>query len=473
MLQQFGWLRRALVPEGADERAFLPAALEIVETPPSPTARIAALAICALFTCGLTWAWFGKVDLVAVAPGKIIASGRTKIVQPAEIGTVRAIHVEEGQAVKAGDVLIELDRTTSDAEHAHAAHDLEYAELDVARLRSLLGSGNGDPFAAATDADPANVAAARLQAAAQRAEEQAKLGTIDRSIAEKQAEVAEAQSSIAKIDAQLPLATERAEIRRKGIESGFGSRLLYLEAETQATDLETSRPLEQHKLEEAEAAVAAARLSRQQTEAEFTKGVAADLTRAQEQQNAAAEALTKASERNRLERLVAPVDGIVQGLAVHTLGAVVTPAQQLLNVVPSAGGLEVEAIVDNRDIGFVSRGQRAEVKVETFPFTRYGLLHGAVEQISVDATAGEDQDGRRIEGTVKPADEPGAVRGAQHLVYVAHVALNETQMRVDERMVDLIPGMAVTVEIKTGRRRVLDYLLSPIGDYLHDSFHER
>jgi hemolysin D len=466
-------LGRLIPRDPMAERAFLPAALEIVETPPSPTVRVTALAICAVFTIGIIWAWVGKVDVVAVAPGKIVASGRTKIVQPAEIGTVRAIHVDEGQRVKAGDVLIELDPTTSTAEREHAARDLEHAQLDIARLNSLLGDAAADPFAALANTDPADIAAARRQAAAQRVEQEAKLGAIDRTLAAKKAEVAEARATIAQIDAALPIAAERADIRRDGVESGFGSRLAYLEAENQATQLQTSRPIEQHKLEEAQAAVEAAKRSHEQTEAEYTRTLASDLTRAQEQANAAAEALAKATERNRLQRLVAPVDGTVEGLAVHTLGAVVTPAQQLLAVVPTEGGIDIEAMIDNRDIGFVSAGQKAEIKVETFPYTRYGLLHGMVRDVSMDAVALEERDDRPMNGTRKAADEPSAIQRAQHLVYAARVTMDRTSMAIDGRNVELIPGMAVTVEIKTGRRRVLDYLLSPLGDAMHDSLRER
>jgi hemolysin D len=461
------------VPEGVTERQFLPAALEIVDTPASPTARYTALAICAIFTIGLVWAWFGRVDIIAIAPGKIIASNRTKVVQPLEIATVRAIHVDEGQHVRKGDLLIELDPTFSAAEHDRAVKDLEHARLDIARLQFLLGGGSGDdPFTHIPGADPADLEAARRQTDAQQAAQQAKIAGIDRTLAEKRAEAAGVRSTLAKIEAQLPLARQREEIRQKGAESGYGSQLSYIEAQQQLIDLETERPVEQHKLEEADATIAAAERYREQTQAEYASGLANDLSKAEEQANAATEALTKADAMTEQQSLTAPVDGIVQGLTIHTIGGVVTPAQQLLTVVPSDGGLAVEAIVENRDIGFVKVGQTAAIKVETFPFTRYGLLRGTVTEVSMDSVQGASE-GRPAEGAGRSADEPAAVERSARLVYSAHVALPVSQMKIDDRMVDLIPGMAVTVEIKTGRRRVLDYLLSPLGDYLHDSFHER
>lgn len=455
------------------ERAFLPAALEIIETPASPTARLTALGICAVFAIALIWAAFGKVDEVAVAPGKIIASGRTKVIQPFEIGTVRAIHVQEGDRVKAGDVLIELDPTTSTAEHDRAAKDLARARLDIVRLKHLLGQAPAGGWPEIAGADPNDLRSAQIQEAAQRNEQQAKLDSIDRTLAEKEADAAGVRATLAKIAQELPVAEERAAIRKKGIESGFGSEISYLEAEQQALDLKTEKPVEEQKLLSAEAAIDAARQYRQQTAAEFEKGLLVDLAKAQEQADAATEALEKATQRGKLERLTAPVDGVVQGLTVHTLGGVVTPAEQVLTVVPSEGGLEVEAIVDNKDIGFVSKGQKAEIKVETFPFTRYGLRHGVVSDVSMDSVAGDSPDSRAGSGPRKASDEPAAIERSRHLIYTAHVTLDRPEMLVDGREVPLIPGMAVTAEIKTGRRSVLSYLLSPLNDYWRSSLRER
>jgi hemolysin D len=163
---------------------------------------------------------------------------------------------------------------------------------------------------------------------------------------------------------------------------------------------------------------------------------------------------------------------VVQQLAIHTIGGVVTPAQALLVVVPSESQLEIEAMVSNRDIGFVHSGQEAEIKVDTFNFTRYGLLHGRVLNVSQDAVIRERQDNRSNErtlGTQNETSEPNS----QELNYSARVSLDRTQMRIDDRMVNLSPGMAVTVEIKTGSRRILSYLLSPLVRYNHDSLRER
>ena len=182
--------------------------------------------------------------------------------------------------------------------------------------------------------------------------------------------------------------------------------------------------------------------------------------------------LAKAEERTKLQRLTAPVDGVVQQLSVHTVGGVVTPAQQLAVVVPSDAVLEVEAMISNRDIGFVHVGQDAQIKVDTFNFTRYGLLHGKVLSVSQDAIARDvpsDSEKDKASGAESTSSEPKG----QELSYAARVSLDQTQMQVDDALANLSPGMAVTVEIKTGSRSVMSYLLSPLIKYKHDVMRER
>jgi hemolysin D len=170
---------------------------------------------------------------------------------------------------------------------------------------------------------------------------------------------------------------------------------------------------------------------------------------------------------------LSPIDGTVQQLAIHTVGGVVTPAQQLMVIVPADSHLEAEAMISNRDIGFVSPGQAAEVKVDTFNFTRYGLLQGKVVSVSQDAIVRDkppDKSGApKSDGALSDSSEPEG----QELLYSARVSLDETQMQIEDRVVNLAPGMAVTVEIKTGTRRLIEYVMSPLLRYRHESLRER
>ena len=170
--------------------------------------------------------------------------------------------------------------------------------------------------------------------------------------------------------------------------------------------------------------------------------------------------------------LTAPVDGVVQQLAVHTVGGIVTPAQALAVVVPADSHIEIEAMVSNRDIGFVHAGQEAEIKIDTFSFTRYGLLNGKVLSVSQDAITRDkpqDKSDAKTPGAESTSSEPKG----QEMNYAARVSLDRTQMQVEDRLVNLSPGMAVTVEIKTGTRRIISYLLSPVLRYKQEVLRER
>ena len=363
-----------------DELAFLPAALEIVETPPSPVGRAVAFTIIAVFAVALAWACIGTVDIVAVAPGKIIPSGRTKIIQPFETGVVRAIHVRDGQSVKAGDVLIELDPTMTGAELGHFKSDLIAAQLDVARLRAALAAkddpARGAQAAAGCAADLVEMH--RRFLVSQTAEQNAKLAAIDGQVAQKEAERATIRASIEKLKAIIPPLEERVEIRKHMFNKELGSKLVYL---TELQDLLGQQQeilVQESRLSETESAIAALAETRLKTVAEYERGLFDDLSKAEQKLAGLGQDIIKAEQRTSLQNLTAPVEGVVQQLAMHTIGGVVTPAQALMVIVPAESRLEIEAMISNRDIGFVEVGQDAAIKVDAFNFTRYGLLHGKV-----------------------------------------------------------------------------------------------
>nr|WP_291666609.1 HlyD family type I secretion periplasmic adaptor subunit [Bosea sp. (in: a-proteobacteria)] len=455
------------------ELAFLPAALEIVETPPSPLGRVIGLSIISIFAAALAWACIGTVDIVAVAPGKIVPSDRTKMIQPFETGVVRAIKVHDGQKVRAGDVLIDLDTTAVDAELGHLQGDLMAARLDIARLQAAI-AGKDDPVAAFVppkDAPPDLLEVYRGMLVSQSSEQKAKLATIDSQLAQKVAERDTIQASVDKLKSTIVPLQQRVEIREQLYQKELGSKVTYL-AELQ--DLVGQRQdilVQEKRGSETNAAVAALTETRAKTVAEYERSLFDDLSKARQKAAGLERDIVKTAQRKNLQRLTAPVDGMVQQLAVHTVGGVVTPAQTLLYIVPAEGRLEIEAMVSNRDIGFVSAGQEAAVKIDTFNFTRYGLLRGTILSVSQDAIARDKvPDGAdKAAGASNESSEP---RGRE-LLYSARISLDRTQLAIEDKQVNLSPGMAVTAEIKTGRRRIISYLLSPLARYQHDSLRER
>src|SRR5437763_11165916 len=446
------------------ELAFLPAALEIVETPPSPVGRAIGATIIAVFVLTLVWACLGTVDIVATAPGKIVPSGRSKVIQPFETGVVRAIHVRDGDSVKAGQVLIELDPTINRADSEHLKSDLVSAQLDVARLKAALADA-ADPIAAfhpPEGAPPTLVASQRQHLLSQTAEIRSKLGALDRQLAQREAERATSAAMITKVEALIPLLQAQVDVRKTLYEHETGSKLIYLQTLQQLVEQQKELAVQKSKFNEAAEAAAAIKETRTQTRAEYRRALHDDLGKIEPKAAGLAQDLVKAEQRTRLQALSAPIDGVVQQLAVHTVGGVVTPAQPLLVVVPTDSRLEIEAMVSNRDVGFIEPGQDAEIKVATFNFTRYGLLQGRVLSISQDAVGKDDLADPAKDKSPQGAQAAKASADEQGPVYAARISLDRKQMQIEDKQVNLSPGMAVTTEIKTGERRIIDYLLSPL-----------
>jgi hemolysin D len=463
---------RAEIRRREQEIAFLPAALEITETPPSPVGRAIGASIIGVFCVALVWASLGRMDIVATAEGKIVPGGRTKLIQPFETGVVRAIHVRDGQTVKAGDVLIELDPTMIEADQEREKSDLAAAELDVARLRAALADDPLAAFRPPQGANPAQVEMYRQFLINQRAEQNAKVAEIGRQLGQKQAERSTTSANVAKIQATIPVLQERVDIHKTLLDKGLASKVIYLTEMQDLVGLQQDILVQQSRLSEADASIALLNETREKTAVEYRRTVYDALSKAEQKAASLAQDVIKAEQRTKLQRLTAPVDGVVQQLAVHTVGGVVTPAQALAVVVPTETPLEIEAMLSNRDIGFVHAGQRAEIKVDTFNFTRYGLLHGEVLSVSSDAITRERQQGASNDRTPGAATSTSEPQG-QELEYAARISLDRTDMQVDEKVVKLGPGMAVTAEIKTGSRRMISYLLSPLARYKQEALRER
>ena len=366
------------------ELEFLPAALEIVETPASAVGRIMMGVIVVLVSVAIGWACVGQIDIVATANGRIIPSGQVKVIQPLEIGVVKKIRVADGDHVAAGDVLIENDPTTDAADRDRIARDLMQAELDIARLHAALALDPGT-FVPPPSADPALADAERRQLVAQLAQHKAKIDGLDQQIAAKAAERDQAKATIAKLDDSIPLLQAKADIYDKLRENQLTSQITRLDSERQLSEAKHDRLVTTHQVEGLQAQIASLIQQRIEADAEFRRQTLDALGKATQYAAEQRQELIKAAQRTGFQELRAPVAGTVEQLSVHTIGGVVQPAQTLMVVVPDDSKLEVEAMLPNRDAGFVHAGEAAELKVEAFTYTRYGLLHGMVRSVSRDA----------------------------------------------------------------------------------------
>lgn len=435
------------------ETDFLPAALEVVERPVSPTGRVTAWVLLALLITTLVWLILGKVDVVASATGKVLPSGSVKIVQSAGSGVVAAIHVADGDRVTKGQVLIDLDLTLSSAELEQANKALLAAELDVARSRAVGDAltGRGLHFAP-PPGTPGDISATQQKLiAAQLAEVNSTVAgySAARSAALADARAADAQRN--KFDATLPILDHELDAMNRLDAQGYapGLRLLELQRQRRAEQGDRDVALAQHARAIAEARRLAAQMA--QTRDQAVRQTLAELAKAESEAIQKREEVTKAIRRNGLKRLLSPDNGTVQQLAVHTIGGVIEPARTLMVIVPTHGEIEVEARVLNKDIGFVREGQSAEVKFEAFPFTRYGTVPGSVVSLSRDAVA---------DSKLGPT-------------YVARIRLGRSTIVVDGKPVPLTSGLAVTADIRTGRRRIISWLLSPIQTSVSQAGRER
>lgn len=462
---------------GRVELEFLPAALEILETPASPLGRSIAGVLIAFFVLALAWACIGRIDILATAHGKVVPIGRVKVIQPLEAGIVKTIRVTDGDRVKEGDVLVELDDTAVSAERNRIGYDLLRARLDVARLTALRATfgneGSKVVFVSPPDVPSYEAERTRVATLAQAEQQAAKISTLDQQIAQKTAEAESIAAVIDKLRAGLPYVTEAATMREKLMKMEFGNRIAHLEAQLKLSEQTHELAVQERRTAELLAARKALEWQREQTKAEYENSVLKELTEAEPKAAQFAEDMTKAQKRVNDLTLRAPIDGTVQQLVLYTVGGVVTPAQQLMTIVPADSKVEVEVMVDNKDIGFVRNGDAAEVKIDAFNFTKYGLLHGKVVNVSQDAILRDNPTAqstaeKQLNKSRQTSEPPG-----QQLLYATRIALEQTKIQTENRLADLSPGMAVTAEIKTGDRRIIEYLLSPLLRYKAESLRER
>jgi hemolysin D len=432
---------------------FLPAALEVAERPVSPTARVVTWVLLVGLVLTVAWTVFGRVDVVASAPGSLIPTGNVKLVQSPGAGVVRAIYVRNGDFVRKGQALLDLDPTIVGADLSAAQKALASAGLDIARNRAIADalSGRGLNFVAPAGT-PAEIAdTQRRLIAAQLAEIEATAAGLANARQSAIAEANAARASAARLGDTVPILDRQIARMNRLDARGYapGQRLLELERQRRSEVGEREVALTQ-----IDRGLADARKLEQQireTRESARRIALTDLAKAEAEAIQRSEEVTKTSQMNRFQRLVAPVDGTVQNLEVHTVGGVVEAAKPLMTVVPAQGGLEVEVRILNKDVGFVRTGQEAAVKLEAFPFTRYGTVPGRVRSISRDAVQDKELG----------------------LVYVATITLDRNYVDADGRRYTLAPGLAATVDVKTGTRRIISYLLSPLQTSIAQAGRER
>ncbi|SDG42918.1 HlyD family type I secretion periplasmic adaptor subunit [Paraburkholderia phenazinium] len=442
-------------PRPVQELQFLPANLELIETPTHPAPRWTIRVIVALACVVLLIAVFGRLDIVATAKGKLIPGARVKVIQPAITGVVRQILVHDGQRVTAGRALLVLDATQAAADSDKARSAKIDAALASARARALLtaqqtGSAPVIPTIEGASSDK-QTDAQRFAEGLYR-EYADKLAGAKAELLKRQAELGTTLQEVAKLSATAPLARKEANDYKALAVGSYVAQHDYLEKERTALEQEHELAAQESHAQELKDGIVEQQSVIESTTSQFRREQLDALDKATQQFDQNRDEETKADTRQRLLTLYSPVAGTVQQLSVHTLGGVVTTAQSLMEIVPD-DAVEVEANIENKDIGFINAGQDAIVKIEAFPYTRYGYLRGKVVAVSNDAVQDKDK--------------------KLGLTFVARVRLSTSQMHINNKWINLTPGMEVTAEIKTGRRSVAGYFLDPLMQDAEESLRER
>lgn len=471
------WRDRAKLGDGSKHQnlaEFMPAALELQESPPNPLMRWLAWVLIALFVLTLIWACIGKVDVVSSAEGKIIPGSRVKQIQPLTKGFVKAIHVKEGQFVNQGDALIELDRTITAADQARMQQEYHNASLNLAGAEALQQflvntSALKTSANAKHNLQPSMATEIELNVHAgikpteteillhqqktweQWQQYQAQLSSLHSGLKKVQSEKIGNQETIKKLQQTLPMITKRAQALESLYAKNMASEAEYLELEQQRIERVQDLAAQQQMQQQLNAAINEAQQQINALKADTLGKLLTQIADSRNQIATISEELVKATDMNDKQILYAPVSGYVQQLAINTIGGIVTEAQELMIIVPEEESLEVQVMLGNQDVGFVHKDMAAEIKIHTFPFTKYGLIDATVTHISDDAIIDEKLG----------------------LVYTMHLKMHKSTIRVEAKDVKLIPGMAVTAEVKTTQRRVIEYFLSPLLRYKQESIRER
>jgi len=447
----------------ADPADFSPPLLRIQQKPPPPLAGWMLRLLVGLLAGVLLWAVFGRLDIVAVADGKLVPSSYLKIVQPSEQGIVKEILVREGEKVEAGQVLIRMDAALTDADVKAIQSDFDNKRLALRRIDAQLAGRalerkRGDPPGLYEQVSAQHVANVRAYENAL-AQEKALLGKARH-------DLAAAHATKAKLEQVLPYYIEQERAFEKLTKDGFSGRLMYSDKQRERIEKQQDLRTQEFTIRSNQALIEQSEQKIGQITADYRRQLQTERVDVAAQFEKASQELAKLSHRQALLELRAPQAGIVKDLATHTSGTVAAPGTILMTLVPEGDKLVAEIWVSNQDVGFVREGQQAKLKLSAFQFQKYGLLEGSVVHVNADATEAPSANTRSdaLSGRDRPMGP---------LAFRALVELAGQELVAGGQRYALQPGMQVAGEIHLGTRSILEYLLSPVQKAFHEAARER
>lgn len=437
---------------------FLPSILQLQDQAPSPLPRVVLWIVLALAVALALWAALGRVDVVAVAEGRLVPRSQLRIVQPAEGGVMRELLAREGERVRAGQVLARMDTRAADADAATLRNETALRRLQLRRIDAEL---RGAPLAAQPEDPPQLYAQVEAQREARVRAHEASLAEERSVIARARREMQAAQETRAKLAGALPVLLEQEQAFARLAKDGYAGRLMLSQRSRERLEAEQDLRAQEHRVESARATLEQGERRSAQIVAAWRAQLQAERVESEAQLARQVQEQDKLSHRQALAELRAPADGIVKDLATHTPGAVLAPGAVLMTLVPEREALVAEVWLANHDAGFIVAGQPARLKLASFPFQKYGMVEARVLRVSADSTD------RVAERGGEPA-RPGAA-----FAYRAQLELLDHEMRLGGVRHALLPGMQLSAEIKLEDRTILEYLLSPLLKVAHEAGRER
>lgn len=471
------------------DREFLPSALEVQETPPSPLRLQMLYTICALVVMAFIWSIVGKIDVIATAGGKIQPQGYVKVVESMVNGKVEQILVQNGDRVRAGQKLVMLEANDVQAQHSDIGSQLLSWQAEIIRRQtedsrlSGLTLNSGQLVQTSALEWPENSPIPediRSREDAVMRSELAKLNAdledIQAKLIQNQVQESSMRTAISSQESLIDTLNQRVHLRRDLVEKQVVSRDDWLQVIANVKEAQNNLANSRAQLSNIIASKTILSGSFQQTRDNFVATNLQKLVEAERQAASLREKFKESLVQLNHMTLTSPTDGIVAASSLTTPGQVINRGDELMRVVPQEAGMEVIAYVPNQEIGFIREGQHVDVKINAFPFTRYGTVNGTVKKISRDAIPDADAQQSQRDPTHASNAMTGNFGGGQAtstLVFPLTVSLAQNFINADGNRINLVPGMGVTAEIKTDRRRLIEYLISPVYDVTSSSLHER
>lgn len=443
----------------ADPLDFAPGILRLEKAPPSPLPRMMLWTLLAMVAIALVWSMVGRLDIIAVAPGRLVPQSYLQIVQPAEPGVLRELLVREGDTVTAGQILARMDMRASDADRSQIDNEIAVTGMRLRRIDAELAGaalmqrkGDRPELFAQVDAQ-------------YRARRQAYLDAVETersTLVRAEQERRSAEEVASKLEKMLPIYREQEAAFEKLTRDGYSGRLMYLDKQRDRIEKEQDLKAQQFAIAALTATIDQANRRMAQITSNYRRELQDERVEAEAIAARLEQERRRQTVRQELMELRAPQDGIVKDFATHTVGSVLSPGTVLMTLVPIGGGMQAEVWISHDDIGFVRERQAAQVKLAAYPFQKYGMVPGLVKRVSPDASDPADGRGDRRVGE-------GGTPGYRTLVTLDTPYLESA----DGKRHVLQPGMQLTAEIHLGTRTVLEYLLSPVQKAVHEAGRER